>query len=129
MIDFKLGDKVVFKDGDGWGQHWTTKGMKGIVVALRGNSVPDNIMVEATTEAGAKIVAEFRPDRWELDKVKIKVMTVSVAHQIAHSDAEIGVMQAEYQNELERLEGMKAALAKRMEEHTALLMEYGVEDI
>ncbi len=129
MTDFKLGDKVVFTDNDGWGQHWTTKGMKGIVVALRGNSVPDNIMVEATTEAGAKIVAEFRPDRWELDKVRVKVMTVSVAHQIAHSDAEIGVMQAEYQNELERLEGMKAALAKRMEEHQALLDEYGVEDI
>lgn len=129
MTDFKLGDKLVFTDNDGCGQHWAEKGMKGVVVSTRGNSVPDNIMVEATTSAGAKIIAEFRPDRWELDKVKTKVMTVSVAHQIAHSDAEIGVMQAEYQNELERLEGMKAALAARMEEHQALLDEYGVEDI
>lgn len=140
MTDFKLGDKVVFKDSDGWGQHWSEKGMKGVVVGLKGNSIPDNIMVEATTKAGAVIVAEFHPHRWELDKVSVKVMTVSVAHQIAASDADVAERQAQYEIDVEAveahikrmretLEEQRQQLAARMEEHAALLAEYGVEDI
>lgn len=139
MSDFKLGDKLVFVDESGWGQHWSEKGMTGVVVQTKGNSVPSNIMVECTTRNGAKIVSEFNPDRWELMASRAKPVTLDVAHRLVAFDTELACMQADLDNRLEAFENLKASwqaeisgmrenIANRYEAFAELKAEYGVED-
>lgn len=103
MTDFKVGDKVVFKDSYGDGQHWAVPSMTGTVVELDCNPL-GNIRVEVILGRDQQMVGQFRPTRWKLLNERTNPTLedarrlVALAEQIAEKTQDIEAAQAELED-------------------------------
>lgn len=134
MPKFNKGDKIVRVHG----RHMTVK--EGDICTVRDHSDRDYLYLEGHDGSYDDQCFRLVEDEPVVEQPTPKKLTVSAAIQITHSDAELGHMQSRFETDRELIEfkiaGLQAelavkreALAKRMEEHQALLDEYGVEDI